>query len=430
MTIKMWQASIAASLFLFGAPSLHAQDFLKQLEAKLFQKQKEGNGNQEPADKTADKPNSKDPTAESKQAPFELPSVLEPEGFNAPSLLKPPTDDTSMELPAPKLELKAPSVKKPAKPGPSTAPAENPTTTANRPAPAPSPFPKTTFPKSTAKTAPSSAPVGGGGFLGLEVESIPGGGFGLTVVKVAANSPAWRAGFLNGDKIVGVNGQAVSSVDAFGEQLARYAPGTPVKFLVDRRASGRQATLVAVLQDRGVAGQIHGAVPGTTSPLDADIALGASRPGPAYLGINVSNMSEAYRRQFSIPAYRGASVTEVDPNSPAHAAGIRPGDCIVEIEGAPVQTADIVFDTITKSKPGQVISISFYRGRILNSATIQLVAAGGDARPNAPIGPEMLTPEYVAGLQNELERVHGELSETQARLEQLEARLQQIESKR
>lgn len=421
MAIKKWQASMVASLFLFGAPALHGQDFLKQLEAKLFQKQKDAKGNEEPA---ADKPTDKDSKGDTKQVPFELPSVLEPEGLNPPSLLKPQGEDQPLELPAPKKEPRPSTPKRSVKPAPAQSPVENSATNAMRPAPAPSPFNKP-----ATKSAPQPATEGGGGFLGLEVESIPGGGFGLTVVKVSPNSPAWKAGFLNGDKIVGVNGQAVSSVDAFGDQLSRYVPGTPVKFLVDRRGSGRQANLIAVLQDRGIAGQIHGAVPGTASPLEPELTQGSSRTGQAYFGINVSNMSEAYRRQFSIPAYRGASVTEVVPNSPAHSAGIRPGDCIVEIEGAPVQTAEVVFDTITRSKPGQVISISFYRGRILNSATVQLIS-NGDGRPQSPVGPEMLTPEYVASLQGELERVHAELSEAQARLEQLEARLQQIESKR
>jgi len=124
-------------------------------------------------------------------------------------------------------------------------------------------------------------------------------------------------------------------------------------------------------------------------------------------------------------------VTEVIQNSPAHSAGLKPGDCIVEIEGTTVQSADIVFDTIVRSKPGQVISFSYYRGRMLNSASV-LLASDSEGSGPAPssISPEMLTPEYVANLQGELERVHSELSETQARLQQLEARLQRIEKNR
>ena len=222
----------------------------------------------------------------------------------------------------------------------------------------------------------------------------------------------------------------MSTVDAFADQLTRFAPGAPVKFLVDRR--GKTANLIAVLQDRAIAGQIHGIRPGTAIESEPSLFPNAGRrSGQAYFGVNVSDMSDAYRRQFGIPAYRGASVTEVVPNSPAHSTGLKPGDCIVEIEGVAVHSAEAVLDTILQSKPGQVISFSYYRGRQLTKASVPL-ASDFDSTGRMPssISQEMLTPEYVASLQGELERVHTELSETQARLQQLEARLLRMENKR
>lgn len=410
MAINKWQVHIATIIFLMGAPSLLGQDFLKQLEAKLFQKQQESKAKELP-------PASNTPLTESKPVPFEFPSILEPEGLPTPGLLKPESE--SDELPAPKVEPKAPTVKRSTKSAPT--PSENSASKATRTVPSP-------FPRASANTPTQTVP--GGGFLGLEVESIPGGGFGLTVVAVTPDSPAWKAGFRNGDKIIGVSGQAVSTTDAFAEQLSRFAPGAPVKFLVDRR--GKTANLIAVLQDRAVAGQIHGSRPGTALELEpGQRPAEGSRLGHAYFGVNVSDMSDAYRRQFSIPAYRGASVTEVVPNSPAHSAGLKPGDCIVEIEGATVQNAETVFEAILRSKPGKVISFSFYRGRMLNTASVPLASdLDNTGRSPSNIAPEMLTPEYVASLQGELERVHSELSETQARLQQLEARLQRMESNR
>ena len=416
MAINKWHVHIAAFILLMGAPSLLGQDFLKQLEAKLSQKQQESKAKEQT-------PPANPPVTESKPAPFEFPSVLEPEGLPTPGLLKPTTESEPLELPAPKAEPKsepkAPSVKRSTKTVPT--PSDNSASKTSRPVPSP-------FPRSSANNTTQTVP--GGGFLGLEVESIPGGGFGLTVVQVTPDSPAWKAGFRNGDKVIGVSGQAVSTVDAFAEQLSRYAPGAPVKFLVDRR--GKTANLVAVLQDRAVAGQIHGMRPGTALELEPGLRPAeGSRLGQAYFGVNVSDMSDAYRRQFGIPAYRGASVTEVVPNSPAHSAGLKPGDCIVEIEGATVQSAETVYETILRSKPGQVVSFSFFRGRILNSASVPL-ASDVETTGRAPsnIAPEMLTPEYVANLQEELERVHSELSDAKARLQQLEARLQRMENNR
>lgn len=423
MTINKWHVQVATFLFLIGVPSIQAQDFLKQLEAKLSQKQQESKA------KDPTPPATNPPVKETNAVPFELPGVLELQGLPAPGLLKPRDDEEIQELPAPKVEEKSPTVKRSTKP---TVPNTEKAGTANTNRPAPSPFPRaqpnaTTKPTMLAKPTPN----GGGGFLGLTVESIPGGGFGLTVVEVAADSPAWKAGFRNGDKVIGVSGQAVSTVDAFANQLAQFSPSSPVKFLVDRR--GKTANLIAVLQDRAIAGQIHGIRPGTAFELEppSRSANSSGRLGQAYFGVNVSDMSDAYRRQFGIPAYRGASVTEVVPNSPAHSAGLKPGDCIVEIEGMTVQSADLVFETISRSKPGQVISFSYYRGRILNSASVPLASDFEGSGPSpASIAPEMLTPEYVASLQGELERVHSELSETQARLQQLEARLQRMESNR
>ncbi len=410
--------------FLVGSPTVHGQDFLKQLEDKLFQKQQESKA-KEPSTEPTEK--------QSGSEPFELSSDRTPESVPTPGLLKPEGQPESLELPPPKPPTKAAPIRKPTKPTPSVKEAAP-----TKPSPAipsliPSPFPKTpknTSPTQSSQQTPPSLPVGGGGFLGLTVESIPGGGFGLTVVEVTPDSPAWKAGFRNGDKVIGVSGQAVSTVDAFSEQLARFAPGAPVKFLVDRR--GKTANLIAVLQDRSIAGQIHGIRPGTAVELEPSASpIVGNRLGKAYFGVNVADMSDAFRRQFSIPAYRGASVTEVIPNSPAHSAGLKPGDCIVEIEGTTVQSADIVFDTIQRSKPGQVISFSFYRGRQLNSVSVPLASDSEGSGPSpSSISPEMLTPEYVANLQGELERVHSELSETQARLQQLEARLQRMESNR
>jgi len=306
MTINRWQVQLATMFILAGSPTLFGQDFLKQLEDKLFQKQQEAK---------VKEPSTEPTTKQSGSEPFELPSVPNPESVPTLGLLKPEEQGKELELPAPKPAIKTPPVRKPTKPTPAVKETNPLKRSPSIPSLIPSPFPKTT-PKNTSPAQPSqtwapastepSSSVGGGGFLGLTVESIPGGGFGLTVVEVTPDSPAWKAGFRNGDKVIGVSGQAVSTVDAFSEQLGRFTPGAPVKFLVDRR--GKTANLIAVLQDRSIAGQIHGIRPGTAIELEPSASpIVGNRPGKAYFGVNVADLSDAFRRQFSIPAYRGIS---------------------------------------------------------------------------------------------------------------------------
>lgn len=427
-----WYATVAMVILVLGAPSLLAQDFLKQLERKLFQKQQEEQSKKEVAD------------AEQTEAEsgLQFPDVASEDSLPAPAMIEPIPSEEATDNARPES-----GVPKPPAPGrPSTRSQKGSTKTpGNTSNPSlslpsllsPSPFPaRPSTPKPLNRQPESPAAggvVGGGGFLGLTVENVPGGGFGLTVVEVAASSPAWKAGFRNGDRVIGVEGQAVTTVDSFANQLSQYSPGEPVKFLVERR--GRNANLIAVLQDRTIAGQIFGNRPGTQIELEAPGASGAYVPmsNQAFFGLNVANLSDAFRRQFAIPTYRGAAVTGVVAESPAASAGIKPGDCVVELDGVAVQSADMVLNILQQCKPGQVISVSYYRGGQLTTASVPLAfdeSVPSNRASGRGFPAEKITQEYVESLQLELDRVNEELALTQERLQSLEARLQQIEKKR
>ena len=295
--------------------------------------------------------------------------------------------------------------------------------------------------------APASGPAAeqfeGGGYLGLIAEPVQGGGFGLAVVDVTNQSPAWKAGFRIGDRIVGVGGQAVTNLDQFANELERYAPGSPVKFLVQRR--GRSTNLVAVLQDRTLAGQLQGMQPGTALPLQPPIAptpntqvpkqpyqpispeLGGDVPqvatdrGNVFLGVSVTDLSETFRKQFGIPLYRGAAVSDVVQGSTAELAGLQPGDCISEIDGRMILRAEDVVDSIRGIPLGDSITMAFYRGRQKQIVQVPLLSVGmiaGNANANQGLGmnAEMLTPEYVASLHQEIQRLQQEVADLQAKL--------------
>ena len=312
--------------------------------------------------------------------------------------------------------------------------------------------PKSTLaPKATAEvfeedplvqTEPAQGPQGGG-YLGLVVEPAQGGGFGLSVVDVTTQSPAWKAGFRVGDRIVGVGGQAVTTLDQFGEQLERYATGTPVKFLVQRR--GRSTNLTAVLQDRTLAGQIQGMQPGTALPLappktpyqpilpkltesakvrSSDPGL-ESTSGGVMLGVSVSDLSETFRRQFGIPLYRGAAVSNVTPGTTAELAGLQPGDCISEINGAMILRAQDVIAAVQQVAVGESITIGYYRGKQQQLVEVPLLTEGMIAGQSETVhgaagNPESISPEYVQSLRAEIRRLEAQLARMQARLDQLE----------
>jgi serine protease Do len=58
-------------------------------------------------------------------------------------------------------------------------------------------------------------------------------------------------------------------------------------------------------------------------------------------GVAVDNLDPAARQQLNLPGdIKGAVITEVQPDSAAAEAGLRPGDVIQEINHQPVKNAD------------------------------------------------------------------------------------------
>lgn len=287
--------------------------------------------------------------------------------------------------------------------------------------------------KAEGSIAPMAVPTEGpetqaDGYLGLTLEPLAGGNFGLAVVEVIPQSPAWKGGFRVGDRVIGLGGEAVTTIDQFAAALQTYAEGEPIKFLVQRQ--GRSVNLTAVLQNRGIAQRIQGNVPSNTigrpvTPYQPISGAVANNDGMT-LGVSVSNLSEAFRQQFGIPVFRGAAISEVVVGSPADRAGIQPGDCIVDINGRMVLFAEDVVDAMRSATSGQTMTIGYYRGIRKLQAQVPIAMEGETMASEGGtegIDPSMLTPEYVSSLQAEIARLNEELETMRSRLQALESRL-------
>ncbi len=261
-----------------------------------------------------------------------------------------------------------------------------------------------------------------GVYLGLEVEELVGGGIGVRVSSLSENSPAWKAGFKVGDLLQAIDGHAIADIDGMADRLKRVVPGKPTKFLVKR--GGRNLELVAVLQNAALANRLGASI----GPVDGNV------DGPAFLGVLASDLTPAFRSQFGLAVYSGAAVTNVAQGSPAQRAGIQPGDAIVEINGAPIDSGDDLMRWIAGAKIGQPAELMIYRGT--QPSTVSLVLAGDPtnsmvpdrtrtaSRPPANAAPTAGRP--AASLQAEVEQLRAELEQTQQQLLQTQRRLEQV----
>lgn len=200
-------------------------------------------------------------------------------------------------------------------------------------------------------------------YLGLEAESLAGGGIGARITGVTANSPAWRGGFKVNDVILAIDGYAITNLDTMVDRLSLRRPGDAIKVLVLR--NGRNIDLTAVLQNASLARRVQGI---DNSPLPSPLSTG----GQASMGVSVADLSSAFRAQFGLRAFRAAAITNVVKGSPADLAGIQPGDAIVGVDNRPIESARDLLDWMQTKRPGDLVHVNVMRGARANVSELTL----------------------------------------------------------
>ena len=104
----------------------------------------------------------------------------------------------------------------------------------------------------------------------------------------------------------------------------------------------------------------------------------------AYLGIDMVAVNDQAADDLNLPAKRGALIQTVVEGGPADDAGLRGGrtptgegivaggDLIVEVDGKQVKSPDDVADAVAGKKPGDEVTVEYYRGDDKKSAEVKL----------------------------------------------------------
>jgi S1-C subfamily serine protease len=76
-------------------------------------------------------------------------------------------------------------------------------------------------------------------------------------------------------------------------------------------------------------------------------------------------------------ASKGVPVESVVPESPAAAAGVRPGDVIESLDGSSIGDANKLLQVLAKKQPGDTVKLGLLRDR--KSLEVQVVLARREA---------------------------------------------------
>ncbi|HZA60694.1 MAG TPA: trypsin-like peptidase domain-containing protein, partial [Actinomycetota bacterium] len=77
----------------------------------------------------------------------------------------------------------------------------------------------------------------------------------------------------------------------------------------------------------------------------------------AYMGISTRTVDAVLESQLELPVDSGALVVDVAPEGPAQAAGIEPGDVIVQVGSRDIDADDDVREALTLRRPGETVEV-------------------------------------------------------------------------
>ena len=146
-------------------------------------------------------------------------------------------------------------------------------------------------------------------------------GHGVLVAEVVGNGPAGHAGLKVGDVITAINGNPIDDVNSFRLQVAGFSPGTTIHLKIAR--SGQTLDIPVSLTEYNMEA-------GNNLPEQGNLP-GRGEKG-AMRGVSVETLTPEVRREMQVPeGTAGVVITEIEPDSPAAAVGLQPGDVIVQV---------------------------------------------------------------------------------------------------
>jgi Do/DeqQ family serine protease len=163
---------------------------------------------------------------------------------------------------------------------------------------------------------------------------------GVMVKALEADSPASRAGLLEGDIILAIGSKKIASVQDYRSVKKTYAAGD---------------TLKAQIWRNGQTETVHIKSRVFPTEMAEDLAL-------RLMGIRVENLTPENRRNYRIQVRQGVVISEIDGRSDLARIGARPGDVILQIDDAAIVNKDDFKKAIVKYRQRQSVVVLLQRG--------------------------------------------------------------------
>ena len=181
------------------------------------------------------------------------------------------------------------------------------------------------------------------------------------------------AGIISGlhREIPGSAQQGIRSLVDLIQTDAAISPGNSGGALVNGRGQVVGINVAYIPPEQGAVA-IGFAIPAATAVDVVGQLLKNGRATHSYLGIQPDQVTREVAAQLGLDRAAGVVVLEVVQGGPADRAGLRPGDVIVRMDDAAVDTVEDLFVELRHRKPSSQVRITFIRDHREQQATVTL----------------------------------------------------------
>jgi serine protease Do len=144
----------------------------------------------------------------------------------------------------------------------------------------------------------------------------------------------------------------------------------------------------AIVSPSGGFNGVGFAIPSNMVRKVAESLIKTGKVERGWLGVTIQDITPALSRQFGLSEVRGALVADVSADSPAAHAGIKRGDVILELNGAPVENRSQLASQIGLTPVGSKVALKVRRGSKDIDLTVtiaEMPKSVAEHRPGAPV---------------------------------------------
>jgi C-terminal processing protease CtpA/Prc len=183
---------------------------------------------------------------------------------------------------------------------------------------------------------------------------------GVLIAEVVDDSPADEAGLQDGDVILSLDGDDMTSVKQLVAAIRDRSPGDRVKIEVLR--DGRRKIVNVELGENEMDYKAKRVYMPDLSHLEG---LGEQARGwmqtwhedRGYLGVTILDFNDDLGQYFKVKEGEGILITDVLDDSPAEDAGLMAGDVVLEFDGKVPKNTRKFRKYVAESDPGEDVSI-------------------------------------------------------------------------